>query len=95
MRLIDADELVWLNIPYGCDVNIAVVLKRDIDSAPTVDAVPVVRCINCQHCDNDVIVQKLKNGTERRINICLKHQSTVADDYFCADGKERDKSEQN
>ena len=27
--------------------------------------VEVVRCVNCQHCDNDVIVQKLKNGKEK------------------------------
>lgn len=45
MRLIDADALVEaLNkaeVPYRADVQNA------IDNAPTIDAVPVVRCKDC------------------------------------------------
>lgn len=48
MRLIDADELTV--IEYG---GIKFVPKEFIDEAPTVDAVPVVRCKDCvewNHC---------------------------------------------
>lgn len=86
MKLKDADAL--LELYDGCEglhVPVEVVIQN-IKDMPTIDAVPVVRCVNCKHCDNDIIVQRLKNGTEKRINICLKHNSTVADDYFCADG---------
>lgn len=55
MRLIDADELPYIKAPIApilvgdkvvwCDV----VYKLHIDNAPTVDAVPVVRCKDCKH----------------------------------------------
>ena len=41
MRLIDADKLDW----WYKGRNI----RRVIDDAPTVDAVPVVRCKDCKH----------------------------------------------
>lgn len=51
MRLIDADNLV----PDICDAEIEYGTKpvhfsaNAIDNAPTVDAVPVVRCRECGH----------------------------------------------
>ena len=51
MRLIDADNLV----PDICDAEIEYGTKpvhfsaNAIDFAPTVDAVPVVRCAKCEH----------------------------------------------
>ena len=49
-RLIDADALrVIRGINVGANYGglRAIVLNRDIESAPTVDAVPVVRCKDC------------------------------------------------
>ena len=52
MRLIDADAL---QVKHGvnCGSNYgglrAIVFKRDIDKAQTIDAVPVVRCKECRH----------------------------------------------
>lgn len=50
MRLIDADELkkkVYMEEdPYG--ETKMVVLETDVDEAPTIDAVPVVRCKDCK-----------------------------------------------
>lgn len=43
MRLIDADAL-----PIKFDGHTVSVWKNDIDNAPTVDAVPVVRCKDCK-----------------------------------------------
>jgi hypothetical protein len=41
MRLIDADKLDWWYKGRP--------IRRVIDEAPTVDAVPVVRCKDCKH----------------------------------------------
>lgn len=43
MRLIDADTL-----PIKFDGHTVSVWKNDIDNAPTIDAVPVVRCRDCK-----------------------------------------------
>lgn len=43
MRLIDADAL-----PIKFDGHTVAVWKNDIDNAPTVDAVEVVRCKDCK-----------------------------------------------
>lgn len=57
MRLIDADALlsgfdVCKVTEYdesGCGVDYKAVPVKAIDNAPTIDAVPVVRCEDCQH----------------------------------------------
>ena len=56
MRLIDADRLseaIYDNVPAPYEE--AVWAKEDclaeIEAAQTVDAVPVVRCRECKHCD--------------------------------------------
>lgn len=48
MRLIDADFYkAWLMEQYVVyDHTLA-----DIDAQPTIDAVPVIRCIECKHSD--------------------------------------------
>ena len=51
MRLIDADALPRLTQIYefnGKRMEQEVVLAKIIDNAPTVDAVPVVRCKDCK-----------------------------------------------
>ena len=55
MRMIDADNLA----PDICDAKIEYGTKpvhfsaNAIDFAPTIDAVPVVRCKDCKHRFND------------------------------------------
>ena len=53
MRLIDADALpvhkAYCVDEAGWGANFYVVGKSDIDNAPTIDAVPVVRCKDCKH----------------------------------------------
>ena len=60
MRLIDADNIV----PDICDAEIEYGTKpvhfsaNAIDLAPTVDAVPVVRCKDCKHgypCGDEIV----------------------------------------
>lgn len=54
MRMIDADEL---KIDYGFTWDDITPTHEEmyalIDRQPTIDAVPVVRCENCIHCDTD------------------------------------------
>ena len=59
MRLIDADALQNILLPittaleneYGSLGGAVSGCMKHIDNAPTVDAVPVVRCRECNHCD--------------------------------------------
>lgn len=59
MRLIDADALQNILLPittaleheYGSLGGAVSGCMKHIDNAPTVDAVPVVRCRECKHCD--------------------------------------------
>lgn len=55
MRLIDADK-VKFKFPHGFDNNGILMVpyhscKCSLDNSPTIDAVPVVRCRNCEHAE--------------------------------------------
>lgn len=56
MRMVDADEIRKKAVPhtrgdhgYSADIRKWAVLVGDIDDAPTIDAVEVVRCKDCKH----------------------------------------------
>ena len=61
MRLIDADALKTKAIRcetfklYDAPVFLKAVGTKEIDKAPTVDAVPVVRCRDCKHWHKDTV----------------------------------------
>ena len=88
MRLIDADALKYEPVPKG-DRNYRTYNLDDayddgyddafvdINNAPTIDAVPVVRCKYCKHYNA---------GFE-----CLKEGYGIEypQDWFCADGERR------
>lgn len=48
MKLIDADALKRIILSEGSYQNMAGVLEEEIDNAPTIDAVEVVRCKECR-----------------------------------------------
>lgn len=86
MRLIDADALIdALGIS---DEDI--VFKEMLEDAPTIepkrgewiDAVPVVRCKECKHCDPED--KKCDCGH------AILWQLPRNDDWFCADGERRE-----
>ena len=71
MRLIDADALGVgrcskdiLPAAYCAGWNGLIEL---IEKAPTIDAVPVVRCRECVNC--------LIDNTERKYHLCMRHNS--------------------
>lgn len=85
MRLIDADA-VKFKFPYGFDSDGILMVpynscKCSLDDAPTVDAVPVVRCRNCKHMrrDNVGVFCKVWTG----YNGC-------GEDGFCNYGERRE-----
>ena len=72
MRLIDADELK--------QSSQGVVWAEWIDMRPTIDAVPVVRCPQCAHHED--------NG----YHFCNKWEHFLPDDseFFCAFGERKE-----
>lgn len=47
MRLIDADALISANPK-------SIIVYNAVEKAPTVEAVPVVRCKDCKYFDDDI-----------------------------------------
>ena len=97
MRLIDADRLseaIYDNVPAPYED--AVFAKEDclteVYAAPTVDAVPVVRCRDCIHrytenCPMFFHASYWHEGYEEYVDDDTDH---TEDDYFCAEGKRKE-----
>ena len=90
MRLIDAyelkDKLIQLaqddDLKFWAPVIGACV--REIDDAPTIDAVEVVRCKDCKHWETDWTPNFAKSDTE---HYC-PYVSLLRDaDWYCKDGE--------
>jgi len=86
MRLIDADALKYRREDYGGYDDIGIeerkrgilyLLEKDIATAPTIDAVPVVRCKDCKHRDAE---EGFCEGRGWPMQL-------VPDDGFCDKGK--------
>ena len=75
MRLIDADELDWWY--KGRQI------RRVLDEAPTIDAVPVVRCNECKHWE------EIKHGQGWCTGFAPSDVFSDFDD-FCSNGKQKD-----
>ena len=75
-RLIDADALIKEACAEGA---YGYVDAKQIADAPTVDAVPVVRCKDCIHSSN-VLYR----------DYCGYLDCVVYPNFFCADGKRKE-----
>lgn len=95
MRLIDADELKeqWTIAspePYNTD---AAEVLDSIKEAPTIDAVPVVRCKDCKH--HREINEKERGYLMPDVLICTNAEfvdsgwNPVFPDDFCSRGERR------
>lgn len=93
MRLVDAVDMkkTWYkehNIEPGESGAMFVgnnEVPMFIDRARTIDAVPVVRCKDCKHCEyasNRIPVEQAW--------VCYKLGIDVEQDWFCADGERKD-----
>lgn len=78
MRLIDADALIdFIDCGHLRNSLESCFSERDVvdmlESRPTIDAVPVVRCEEC-------------SNKEEHSYYCLLHSIFVRSDFFCKDG---------
>ena len=96
MRLIDADELRKDIVERGTQLSgcysagIARYMDRmlanvlaDVDISPTVDAVPVVRCKDCKHCNTDWAMGKWYGSCK------IWNTHSVMDDWYCVNGERK------
>lgn len=86
MRLIDADALkdkCYITVNGTTIGRTNYVMFHEIDEAPTIDAVQVVRCKDCIHwkADNEVFELGF---------CCVFPQKWVAETFYCADGERRE-----
>lgn len=99
-RLIDADrlsEIIYENVlaPYEDSREAKEECLREIEEAPTVDAVPVVRCKDCKYADKE-----RQNTAEKRYyneilicrnaNLCEDDPLAMWPDDFCSYGERKD-----
>ena len=98
MRLIDADKLlddfqIWPICDdcaqledTKCELSGEYICLA-IQNAPTVDAVPVVRCRDCKYFmeHNDG-----QGGNCNHLDYDGEYEFSVAGDWFCADGERRE-----
>lgn len=100
MRLIDADALaekVQFRLPidnYNAEVisSCVNITRRLIENAPTIDAVPVVRCAKCKYS------MLWRKPTDKAVGDCIIRKMHSEDDWFyavaaddfCSYGEKRD-----
>lgn len=93
MRLIDADALGvgrcsrnLLPADYCAGWN---GLIRLLEKAPTVDAVPVVRCKECKHCRELNRKDRIEEAYADGVLWCKNQSDGVWPDDFCSYGERR------
>lgn len=92
MRLIDANALLqhkrkMSGADFGGEFWDEAVLTSDIKNAPTVDAVPVVRCKDCKYYRP----QKKSAHWENRANYCNRIVTIKVQPYdFCSYGERKE-----
>lgn len=62
-------------------------VKSMVSAAPIIDAVPVVRCKDCVHWDDDPDTYGADYGPKGK---CMKSFETMCADDFCSYGERRD-----
>lgn len=83
MKLVDADKAREC---FGGDGVTGAVMQRMFDSLPTIDAVPVVRCRECQHCKETVDYK----GPGLFCSIWGREWQRVQPDDFCSYGQRKE-----
>ena len=86
MRTIDADALMKtvfndVVLVDGEVKGVGIILAETVDKAPTIDAVPVVRCRECKHHEDEEI------GMVYCPNMI---GGWVVENWFCADGERKE-----
>lgn len=109
MRLIDADALkarIMVDVPGflegGSSVTKAFILAmlQTRSATPTIDAVPIVRCVDCKHRPKEPNWETFVDGSDLEFPEGSKcpckcsdnefYSWYPADDWFCRNGERRD-----
>lgn len=85
MRLIDADALKTIRSIQSADYNSIETIQHWIDNAPTIDAVPVVRCKDCRYYQDN------NGGYPNADCKWCKDETPDANDY-CSCGERNEKA---
>lgn len=85
MRLIDADALLERAVPHGWSTPLWV-SDIVIEDAPTIDAVEVVRCRDCEWYKTNY----LWNGKERKVCGIEPFEPIRQEEDYCAYGERRE-----
>ncbi len=85
MRLIDKDALkveldAWARIIQNPDHYMREDALHIIDTAPEIDAVPVVRCKDCKHYNTI--------GCSKGFGWCENMDRETSDNFYCANGEQ-------
>ena len=81
MRLVDLDAVIdCLEVEWGYEG-----IREDLYSLPVVDAVPVVRCKDCEYSYDDISGMCCSHG------VCVYCE--VPPNFYCAYGKRRAENE--
>ena len=81
MRLVDLDAVIdCLEVEWGYEG-----IREDLYSLPVVDAVPVVRCKDCEYSYDDIRGMCCSHG------VCVDCE--VTQNFYCAYGKRRAENE--
>lgn len=88
-RLIDAEALPYTVATFEYGQATKCVLKHDVDAAPTVDAVEVVRCRDC------IYAHLTMSGQVKRCEKRIDDDGFMVEEYressfYCADGKRKE-----
>lgn len=98
MRLVDADLMRAHIRPYsvvdegwlvtgGTSIRL---MQTLIDEAPTVDAVPVIRCKDCDNCRELDRTDKRENQYVKGVVLCKLWDEGVYPNDFCSYGCKRE-----
>ena len=88
MRLIDADALIQKrNHAKAYAREMYVIGQGYVMDAPTIDAVPVVRCKDCKHYNTI--------GCSKGFGWCENIDRGTSDNFYCANGKRLNKESED
>ena len=91
MRLIDADKFILSLMDASLSSVDEDTILDLVDSIPTVDAVPVVRCEKCKHWDSDPDTYGADDGPKGK---CMKSFETMCADDFCSYGERKENNDE-
>lgn len=89
VRLIDADTIEHCLVVGGRrhgKTIISEIIRRAIQTAPTVDAVPVIRCKDCKYYKWEIDMCNLPGATVFPMNV-------VHEDDYCSRAERKDKND--